>query len=547
MGGLSNKAIAEVFREVETLLQVLGEDDRRAMTYGRVARLIETQQASVADLAAAGTLATVKGIGPAIGRAVEELVDRGVCSLREGLAARLAPGVLAMLQVPGLGPKRVRTIVADLDITTLEDLDAAAADGRLGDLRGFGQKSAAKVRDGIAFLAATRGRMNLADAWRLARACAASLGMPGAFVAGAARRGCPVVEAISLVAVGDPSRLTPLAPGLGFRECAGVWTRARGTEPEVRVRLVAAADLARTLFEETGPADHVSHVLRRLGRDAPTPDREEALYAAAGLHFVSPERRHALDGTSPEPPLIRRGDLRGLIHAHTRWSDGALGVAELAEAARARGYAYLGVTDHSRAAAYAGGLTAERLRAQGEEIATWNARERAAGGRFRILHGTEVDILPDGTLDYPDELLATLDFVIASVHSSFTQDGATMTARIERAVRHPLVDILGHATGMLRLRRAPYAVDLERVLAAAAESRCALELNANPWRLDLDPAWHPRATAAGTRIPIDPDAHSAEGIDDVEWGVLAARHGGLRPEDVPNTRDAEGFLAELAR
>lgn len=547
MGGLSNKAIAEVFREVEVLLQVLGEDERRAMTYGSVARLIETQALPVADLAAAGELTAIKGIGPAIGSAVAELVDRGTCSLRDDLAARLGPGVLEILQVPGLGPKRVRAILADLGVSSLEQLDGAAADGRLAALKGFGQKSAAKIRDGIAFLAATRGRLNLADAWRLARACAASLGLPDATVAGAARRGSPIVDAISLVGSGDPAALSAAAPGLGFREEGDAWLRPRGAEPEVRVRLVGPEGFARVLFEETGPAEHVAAVLARVPGGASAFDSEAALYAAARLHFVPPERRHAADGTSPGPPLVRRSDLRGLIHCHTRWSDGALGVAEMAEAARKRGYAYLGITDHSRSAAYAGGLSVERLRTQGEEIAAWNARERATGGSFRILHGSEVDILPDGSLDYPDDLLATLDFVIASVHSSFQQDEATMTARIERAIRHPLVDIVGHLTGMLRLRRAPYAVDIERLLAAAAESRCALELNANPWRLDLDPQWHRRATEAGTRIPINPDAHSAEGIEDVEWGVLAARHGGLRAEDVPNTLDADGFLAGLAR
>ncbi len=547
MGGLSNRAIAEVFREVETLLRVLGEEEGRAITYGRVARLIETHPASVADLAAAGALTSVKGIGPAIGKAVAELVDQGTCALRQELEARLSPGILDLLQVPGLGPKRVRAIVDELGVASLEELDAAAADGRLARVRGLGERSAAKVRQGVAFLADTRGLVGLADGWRLARACAEGLGLPGAIVAGAARRGCPIVEELPLVVACDPAKLAASAPGMGFHAAKGGWVRPRGRDPEVRVVAVAPGDLASALFRETGPATHVAAVLARLPKGAPPPQSEEALYAACGLHYVSPERRHVLDGTSPEPPLIERSDLQGLIHCHTRWSDGALGVAEMAEAARERGFAYMGVTDHSRAAAYAGGLSVERLRAQGEEIAAWNARERAAGGRFRVLHGSEVDILPDGALDYPDDLLSALDFVIASVHSSFTQEEAAMTARIERAVRHPLVDILGHPTGMLRLRRAPYAVDMSRILGAAAESRCAIELNANPWRLDIDPAWHARATAAGTRIPINPDAHSADGIDDVEWGVLAARHGGLRRDDVPNTRDAEGFLRELGR
>jgi len=241
--------------------------------------------------------------------------------------------------------------------------------------------------------------------------------------------------------------------------------------------------------------------------------------------------------------LVSQEDLRGLVHCHTTWSDGALDLEAMAAAAANRGYGYLAISDHSRIAAYAGGLSIERLQAQRKAIDALNAK----GSPVRLLCGSEVDILPDGGLDYPDEVLAALDFVIASVHSTFGQDPETMTARIVRAVRHPKVDILGHPSGRLLLRREGYAVDLEAVLAAAAETGTAVELNANPWRIDLDPVWHERAMELGIGVPIDPDAHSRQGMDDVRWGVLAARHGGLRPDNVPNTRDAHGFLERLGR
>jgi DNA polymerase (family 10) len=232
-----------------------------------------------------------------------------------------------------------------------------------------------------------------------------------------------------------------------------------------------------------------------------------------------------------------------MVHTHTTWSDGTLDIAGMADAAHERGYEYLVISDHSRVAAYAGGLPIEKLREQGEAIRAFNE----TGHPVRVLHSNEVDILPDGTMDYPDEVLAELDLVIASIHSSFGQPEEQMTERIISAVRNPHVKILGHCTGRLLGRRDGYAVDVGKVLEAAAEAGTCVELNASPWRLDLDPAWHGRAVELGIGVPIDPDAHAAAGMDDNEWGVRAARHGGLRPEDVPNTRDCDGFLEALGK
>lgn len=517
MAGLTNKEVAGVFRDMEVLLQILGEGDQKAMTFGRIARQIETMADSAADLAAAGRLTEVKGIGPASQKIVAELVDRGTVRERDELARRASPGVLEMLRVPGLGPKRIRQIVGELGVRSLDELKRAVEEGRLAALKGFGAKSAGKIGEGISFVARTRGRCLLSEALGIFR----GLGIEGAVAAGSIRRGEPVADRIVVVAPGPDST----------REIPG------GEGPPVRIRHAPPHRLARALFEETGPEEHVAAVLARTGTDG----SEEEIYRSRGLHFVPPERRHACDGTAPVPRLVARADLRGLVHAHTTWSDGALSVAGMAEAARARGFSYLLVTDHSRAAAYANGLSLERLRLQADEIAAWNAKKRG----IRVLHGIEADILPDGSLDYPDEVLSGLDVVIASVHSSFGQEREAMTERIVRAARHPGVDILGHPTGRLLLRRDGYAVDMERVIAAAAEARCAIELNANPWRLDLDPALHAAAVAQGVKVPIGPDAHSAEGMDDVEYGVAAARHGGLRKEDVPNCLDAEAFLEAI--
>ena len=535
MAGLTNKDVAAVFRQVEVLMRVLGEDDRRAQTYGRAAWQIERMPDSAADLAAAGRLVETKGIGPKIQQAVAQMVDTGSCTRLEELVARVPPGVPEILRVPGLGPKRVHAVLTDLGVESLEALLAAAEDGRLAELAGFGAKMVEKVRDGIAFLDRTRGRMRLDVALAHAQELAGELGLEDPTITGPLRRGETLIDTIALVAVGRPGDVTIAGGTLE----GDTWVVARAAQPGVRVRLVAADALCRAVFEETGPADHVAAVLARPGSSG----SEDEIYTSRGLHYVPPERRHACDGSAPVPPLVAQTDVRGLVHAHTTWSDGTLSIAEMAEAALELGYDYLTVTDHSSFAQYANGLTVERLQDQAQEVRAYNAQGRS----MRVLHGTEVDILPDGSLDYPDEVLAELDLVIASVHSAFTQDEQKMTQRILAAVRNPHVSILGHPTGRLLGRRDPYAVDMDAVLEAAAESGTAIELNASPWRLDLDPALHARAQALGIGVPIGPDAHSAEGMQAVGWGVLAARHGGLRPEDVPNTRDADGFLEAIGR
>jgi DNA polymerase (family 10) len=372
------------------------------------------------------------------------------------------------------------------------------------------------------------------DAEQLAREWISRLGLRDAQVAGPLRRGEPLVDAIAIVAGGSPDDVA--LPGAA--RDGDAWVLPRGLAPEIRVRLVPEERLARALFEETGPPDHVARVLERPGKDR----SEEEIYASRGLFVTPPERRHACDGETPVE-VVAQSDIRGLVHAHTIWSDGRLSVTGLAQAARDRGYAYLAISDHSRSARYANGLSVERLAAQGKEVEAWNRGNPS----FPILRGAEVDILPDGSLDYPDDVLEGLDFVIASVHSSFGQTEKAMTERILEAVRHPHVDILGHPTGRLLLRRDPYAVDMEKVLAAAAECGTSVELNANPWRLDLDPSLHARAQELSVQVPICPDAHSESDLDLVRWGVLAARHGGLRGSDVPNTRDARGFLEAVAK
>ncbi len=531
MSGPSNKAIAGALKEIETLMLVLGWDDRRALHYGASSRRVEEHAEPLAEMEPSDWT-NIKGIGPKMQALIGELLQTGTIAMRDDLAEQAGAGVIEMLRIRGFGAKKIHALTRELGVRSPAELRAAAADGRVAALSGFGPKSAQKILEGLEYLEQTRGRLRISTAAELGERWIAQLGLSDAHIAGPVRRGEPVIDRLAIVCAGQPQD-----PGLPGAELQGDTLVVPAAEhPELRLRWTDAAGLARVLFEETGPADHVEAVLGRAGSDA----SEEEIYTSRGLHFVPPERRHARDGSEPVPALVTREQLKGMVHTHTTWSDGTLSVAEMATEAAARGYEYLVITDHSPVAVYANGLSIERLQEQAAEI-----RELNRSSSIRILHGTEVDILPDGALDYPDEVLAELDCVIASIHSVFTQDAGTITERVLRAVRHPHVDILGHATGRLVLRRDGYAVDMQRVLDAAAEAGTLVELNASPWRLDLAPELHARAQELAIGVPIGPDAHSAAGMDDNRWGVAAARHGGLRPEDVPNCGDVDAFLGAL--
>ncbi len=531
MSGPSNKAIAGALKEIEKLMLVLGWDDRRALHYGASSRRVEEHPQPLAEMQPAAWT-DIKGIGPKMQALIGELLETGTIAMRDDLAEQAGAGVIEMLRIPGFGAKKIHKLVRELGIRSPAELRTAAADGRVAALSGFGPKSAQKIIEGLEHLEQLRGRLRISVAAELCERWSAQLGLLDAYIAGPVRRGEPVIDRLVLVSTDKPDDLS--LPGLAIEN--DVLTVPADDAPELRVRFCSQADLARTLFEETGPPDHVDTVLARPGSDA----SEEEIYISRGLNFVPPERRHACDGSEPVPALVTREQLKGMVHTHTTWSDGTLSAAEMAHEAAQRGYEYLVITDHSPVAVYANGLSIERLQEQATEISQLNRTSP-----IRILHGTEVDILPDGSLDYPDEVLAELDCVIASVHSVFTQDTDIITERVLNAARHPHVDILGHPTGRLVLGRDGYAVDMQRLLDAAAEAGTLVELNASPWRLDLAPEHHARARELGIGVPIGPDAHSAAGMDDNRWGVAAARHGGLRPEDVPNCGDVDAFLGAL--
>jgi DNA polymerase (family 10) len=554
------------------LLEVRGENPFRTRAYRNAAQALLGLSGDLAELIADGSLAAVPGIGEAMHAKIVEFVTTGRIATFERLKAETPPGLVALLRLPGLGSKKVLALHELLQIESLADLRAAAEAGRIAPLKGFGAKTEERIKKGLEFLDGNADRMLLSTALRRADALLAWLrDLPGigrAEIAGSLRRRTETVDQIDLVCSAAEDRSIPSAFA-ARPDVAEVVSRGAN---QVSVRSVEGIRYDLRVADEnqfgcllcllTGSSGHVAALRDRavtlgfqlseaglVGPAGPIAcPTEDDLFAALRLAPIPPELREgrgeieaAANGALPE--LLTRADLTGTFHCHTDWSDGGATLEEMAEAARAAGLTYLGIADHSRSAAYARGLSIERVRDQWAAIDAIN--ERCAGS-FRIFKGIECDILADGSLDYPDEILAGFDYVVASVHSNFGLPRTTMTERIVRAVEHSLVTMLGHPSGRLLLARAGYAVDLEAVIAAAARSGTMIEINANPHRLDLDADHAAAAKALGVAIVINPDAHAPDGFGDLAYGVDQARRAGLGPADVFNARDPRDVAAALA-
>lgn len=562
---MNPREVARVLDEIATLGELNGDNPFRSRAFAAAARALESSTADLPALAGTGELTTLDGVGPGIAEVIDELVRTGRSRTHEELRARTPPGLYDVLRIPGLGTRRVRTLHTDLGIDGLDALEAAGREGRIAALSGFGARTEQKILGGIAFVRATRGRRRYPDALGAAVPILERVreidGVSAVEIAGALRRRCEVVNGVQLVAAADD-------PGEVLREFSRIFGGAEaaeasddgvalriGGEFSVHLRCVTPERFVAACAWETGSETHLRELRARAAErglrldrdglwrgDEPIPlPQESALYAALGLPYVAPELREGMGEVAAAaagvlPHLVELPDLRGTFHCHTTYSDGKATVAEMAEAARARGWSYLGLADHSPSAGYAGGVSPARLREQHREIDAWNAEHGGAGeGRFRVFRGTESDILPDGSLDYPDEVLATFDYVVGSVHSSFGLPEKKMTERVIRAIRNPFLTVLGHPTGRLLLGRDAYAIDVEATIDAAAENGVAIEINADPHRLDLDWRYLRYAAERGVVIPINPDAHSVAGLDNVAFGVNAARKGWLEAPTVLNT------------
>ena len=583
---ITNVEIAWVFNEIADLLEIKGENPFKVRAYRQGARVLEQLPESAVTLAATGQLEHIKGIGPALAKKIVELVETGRCSFHERLRAEIPPGLLSMLAIPGLGPKSIRLIYERLGITTLEELEEAARRHRLRELPGMGSKTEWNVLRGIEMLNTSAGKAPLGVAWPLAEGLLQALqAMPEvgeASIAGEIRRGKEMVERICLVAASEePERVVKsLQNHPYFREVFRTgpnYLRGVGRLGiTTLVVVVPPAWYGRALLFYTGSAAHFRQLVelcpseRRglllgIGRlvpgeapedaeplplvDAGTseePRSEEEIYAALGLEYIPPELREGegeveVARAGRLPRLVTVEDILGDLHVHTNWSDGMDSPEEMAAAAKARGYAYLAVADHSRSLAVARGLSTERLLEQAALVRNLGAK----WGGLRLLAGAEVDILPDGSLDFPDEVLAQLDVVVASIHTGFKQDQAKIMERLASALKHPRVHILGHPTGRLLGRRSPYSVDVEQLLEIAFRSGKVLEINSIGDRLDLGAEAARRAAKMGVPLVINTDAHDVAHLRDMRYGIAVARRAWLEPRHIINTRpweELKGYL-----
>ena len=550
MPRLDASEIAKLLVEFGQRYALRGGNPYRARAYRRAAESLLALSTPLAGLIAQDRLREIPGVGSAIADIIKTLHYTGTHPALEAMRKEVPAGVLDMMSVPGLRPEQVLKLHARLGLSSLAALEAAAREDRIRGMKGLGAALQNKVLQGLEIRRGGQQHYHLHRAAALLQAGENNLraSLPRikrTMPAGDFRRGCELVSDLSLVVeTGGRQKPEVLRPSA-----------------HLAVHLTDTARFGAALLWATGSASHIAALQARAserglsltshglfsGKRTIAARQESDIYAALDLPFIEPELREgghelvrAERGVLPQ--LVRDKDLRGLLHVHTDASDGVNTLEEMAEAARSRGYAYLGIADHSQSAHYAGGLTEEQIAAQCAEIDRLNKR---FGGKFRVLKGIESDIRADGSLDYPDHVLARFDFVVASVHSRFRLDRETQTARVIRAVQSPFTTILGHMTGRQLLRRPGYALDVEKVLAACAHAGVAVEINANPWRLDLDWRWHQSALELGCTMSINPDAHSISELDLTHWGVEMARKGGVPKERVLNCLELRALLSVL--
>jgi DNA polymerase (family 10) len=570
---MDKKAIAQVLEQIAAFLELKSENPFRVRAFRTAARAITGFSGDLRQSLDDGSLASAKGIGPATLQIVSELVNTGRASMLEDLREQIPAGLVEMLEISGLGVAKIRQIHDVLGIDSLPELEAAAHDGRLAKLPRFGLRTSENVLKSIAFL-------RRAGAYRLYHHAAEEAGglkaalerLPGvtsAIVAGDVRRRSEIVRELIFVLVAEspPAELFRRLNQLpGVHEFAGQDERrltlrfAGGSSAQIVA--TTPVNAGAVLVQATGNEAHLRDLascaaergftlnaaaLWRGSQFVATPD-EQTFYQALGLSFIPPELREGMGEVASAannelPSLVSQGDIKGFLHCHTSYSDGSNTVEQLASACKAAGYDYLGVTDHSQAASYAGGLTPDDLERQADEIDRVNQRLEG----FRVLKGIEADILQDGTVDFEERVLERLDFVVASVHSRFNMGRQEMTARILSAMDNPYLTIIGHPTGRLLLSRDPYPVDLDAIIDKAATTGIALEINADPHRLDLDWRAVRQARDRGVAISIGADAHSVAGLSYMEYGLAMARKGWLSPGHILNARPVGEFVAYARR
>ncbi len=576
---MTKDEVASALDEIGTLLQLKGENPFRTNAYANGARAISQLEGDLKDLIATKKLGDVRGIGDAMVEKITTLVTTGRLPYLEELRATVPPGLVQMLRINGLGPKKAKALYDLLDIDTIEKLQTACENGEVAKLKGFGDKTAAKILEGVRFLGMVGNRVRFDQAYPLGVALLEQLQkLPGVIrseLCGSLRRRRETAKDIDiLISSNTPQPIMDAfvslpnvmqVTGHGPTKSSIIASLTHGQETIVLnadLRVVTDEQFPYAVLHFTGSKDHNIRLRQRAidrglslneyalsGENGNVPCKDEAaVYRALDLNWVPPEMREDtgefdLAEAGKLPELIEPGDIRGIFHNHTTSSDGTATLEQMALAAKKLGYEYFGVGDHSQSLTVANGLSPERVREQWAEIDALNKKLKGV----QILKGTECDILADGTLDFDDELLAGFDYVVASVHSLFGLSEDDQTARVCRALSNPHVTMLGHATGRLLLRRDGYKLNMEKVLQAAAKHGKMIEINAQPERLDLDWTHVKRAKTLGIPLVINPDAHSPSDLALVPYGVNVARRGWLTKADVFNTKSLKDVMKELAK
>ncbi|MDP3939951.1 MAG: DNA polymerase/3'-5' exonuclease PolX [Deltaproteobacteria bacterium] len=569
---LAKQEIAGILEEIGTLLELKGENPFKTRAYHNAARSIEGLDEDLDALVARDELRKIKGIGEALAEKIGTLVTTGKLAYYDELRASFPEGLLDILAIPGLGPKKVKVLYEELGVRSVRELEYACHENRLIDLPGFGEKSQAKILEGVEFAKKHAGSFLWVEAWAQAEGVLEALRKVRAVktveVAGSLRRRKEVVhDADLIVATGQPEevvkrfvKLAGVARILAAGETKGSVMLETGLQ--IDLRAVKPAEFPFAMHYFTGSKAH-NIAMRALaqrkgfklneyglwkGKRSVKCGTEADLFDALGLSYIPPELREdagelaaAQDGEIPV--LVELGDLEGVLHTHSTWSDGKASIEQMARAAGAMGLTYMGLTDHSKLAAYAGGLKDAEILEQHKEIDALNGKLKG----IRILKGIECDILQDGKMDYPDKILARFDFVIGSVHSRFNLPAKQMTDRICKALSNPYVTMIGHPTGRLLLARKGYDVDLRAMIDTAKKHGKFVELNAHPLRQDLDWQHCRYARDQGVRVSINPDAHSTEGLKDIERGMGTARRAWLTKEDVLNVLPLDRVMKLISR
>ena len=575
--------VAEILIEIGTLLELKGENPFKTRAYENAARALESLTEPLQKLVAENRLAEIEGIGEGIQKKITELVTTGKLAYYDGLKASIPPGLVEMLQIPGLGPKKVKALNEKLGIETIDQLEAACKAGKVATLAGFGEKTQSRILEGIEFRRAYATRHLLSDALAAAEPMLDSLRGHSDVIrcstGGSVRRHKELIGDIDFLASSKkPANVIEFFtshPGVVSVSAKGD-TKASvilqgGIQADLRV--VSDAEFPYALMYFTGNKEHnivmrqraIERGLRlneyglfKAKEETREPKllvrckTEEEIYQQLDLPYIPPELREdkgefAAAEKGELPRLVEWTDLKGSLHNHSNWSDGRHALEDIASYVRELGCDYWAITDHSKSSFVANGLDAKRLREQLQAVKKVNGQIAEAGSEFRLLTGSEVDILADGKLDFPDDLLAELDVVVASIHQGFSQNESEMTKRIIRAVENPYVHTIGHLTGRLLLEREPYQVNQQAVIDACAETGTWIELNANPFRFDLDWRLWPYAKSKGVKCVINCDAHRNEHAGFLRLGAGIARKGWLTKADVINTLPLQALFKELRK